>query len=388
MTIKLRENKGYPLERQLRNWKKIVLEPISKLDTDAFARLRIILMSGIEAEALRFSAICSQMNEELREPLAEIRRIEQQQAMTLNWLMPADQSSLETSIALEQTGVEISAALAQNEPDPYLAQAFRFGMLEDLDHLYRFSALIDRLQGQDPNTVLQSYTDILPGRPTMVQHRDPMDDLRRPYLLSAEPLSKINSLTLFTLEYRAHDYYMHVGPQFADPLARQLFAEIASLKEQHLTHYGSLISPQETWLEKWLLHEITEAQNYYACLEAEKDPLLRSLWAVFLDYELGHLNVAMEAFIRYAHRDPMDILPEELFKPVAFESQREFVRKTLKNESGLSSKGIDFLPQKDETLRTRQYRQLVNESGSPSEQVAQGYRWTPGTELKWKGAPA
>ena len=39
------------------------------------------------------------------------------------------------------------AAVAQREPSPYLAQAYRFGLLEDFDHLYRYAALLDRLEG-------------------------------------------------------------------------------------------------------------------------------------------------------------------------------------------------------------------------------------------------
>ena len=81
----------------------------------------------------------------------------------MNWLLPADQSPVETTIAYEQVAVEVTADVAQKEPDPYLAQAYRFGLLEDFDHLYRYSALLDRLEGKDANNILQGYTDILPG---------------------------------------------------------------------------------------------------------------------------------------------------------------------------------------------------------------------------------
>jgi hypothetical protein len=38
----------------------------------------------------------------------------------------------------------------KKEPDPYLAQVYRFGLLEDFEHLYWYSALMDRLQGKTP----------------------------------------------------------------------------------------------------------------------------------------------------------------------------------------------------------------------------------------------
>src|SRR3954466_14791270 len=154
-------------------------------------------MNGIESEALRFGHACARMNRALQAPLHPVRRVEQHQQTLVNWLNPSDQSPLETTIGYEQTAIEITAAVAQREPDPYLASVYRFGMLEDFDHLYRFSALMDRVVGLDANNILQSYTDIRPGRPTMVEHRAPEDDVRRPYARdTASPISKLNALTI------------------------------------------------------------------------------------------------------------------------------------------------------------------------------------------------
>ena len=66
----------------------------------------------------------------------------------------------------------------------------------------------------------------LPDRPTAVEHRHPLDDLRRPYdRKTADPISKLHAYTLVAGEHQTHDYYMHVGPFFTDPVARQLYAE-------------------------------------------------------------------------------------------------------------------------------------------------------------------
>ncbi len=385
MGLKIEGNSGYPLEKQIRSWKEIVQEPISKLDNDAFTRVRLILMNGLETEALRFSHACSRMNRDLQRVLAEIRRVEQQQATTINWLLPADQSPLETTIGYEQVAIEVTAAIAQQEPNPYLAQVYRFGMLEDFDHMYRYSALMDRLEGKDSNVILQSYTDILPGRPTIIEHRHPFDDVKNPYdRRRAEPISKLNALTIMAAEFQTHDYYMNIGPLFADPLARSLYAEIASIEEQHVTQYESIIDPSETWMEKWLLHEANEVYNYYSCVEAETDARVKRIWEMFLDFELGHLNMVMELFKKIEQRDPMEILPSHLPNPIAFESQREFVRNVLENEVNLSADGPNFVDRSKENDRTLRYRQQLNASGSPSEQVAAGYRWAPGTELTRK----
>lgn len=389
MSLKLSDHKGTPLDKQNFTWRELVQTPTSKLDSDAFTRVRIILMNGIELEALRFQHACARMNRDLQSALARVRRVEQHQATTVNWLLPADLSPIETTIAYEQVAIEVTAAVAQNEPNQYLAQVYRFGLLEDFDHLYRYSALLDRLYGKDPNVILNSYTDIAVGRPTKVEHRHPEDDLRTPYNKSdADPLSKLNALTIMSGEFQTHDYYMNIGPTFSDPVARQLYAEIASIEEQHVTQYESLMDPSESWLEKWLLHEATEAYNYHACMESESDPKVKKIWERFLDYELGHLDFVRELFKKYQRRDPEEVLPEIFPDPISFESQRSFVRKVLLAERNLSANGPDIVAKEEESEKSIHYRNKLNSEGSPSESVAAGYIWQPGSELstQQKGA--
>ncbi|HET9239358.1 MAG TPA: hypothetical protein VFO10_19005 [Oligoflexus sp.] len=382
MGMKLEENRGYPLDKQMRSWKDIVVEPLSKLDDDAMTRVRQILMNGIEIEALRFSHVAHRMNPDFQNELAIIRRVEQHQATTINWLTPPDQSPLETTIAYEQVAIEVTAAVAQREPDPYLAQVYRFGLLEDFDHLYRYSALMDRLEGKDANSILQSYTDILPGRPTVAEHRHPIDDIRTPYeKSSADPLTKLHAMILVAGEFQTHDYYMNIGPLFSDPLARQLYAEIASIEEQHVTQYESMADPAESWMEKWLLHEANEVYNYYSCVEQETNSRVKAIWEQFLDYELGHLQVVMELFKKIERRDPMEIVPSVLPDPLPYQSNRNYVKNVLANEVHLAANGANFVDRSQEHPRSVHYRAQLNASGSPSEAVASGYRWNPGTEL-------
>lgn len=382
MALNIMDNRGVPLDRQRFTWRDMVQKPISKLDDDAYTRVRIILMNGIEMEALRFSHACARMNKSLQPVLAQLRRIEQHQATTINWLIGADHSPLETTIAYEQVAIDVTAGVALREPDPYLAQVYRFGLLEDFDHMYRYSALLDRLEGKDANNILQSYTDILPGRPTIVEHRDPLDDLREPYARTAAlPLSKMHALTIMAAEQQTHNYYMNIGPLFSDPMARLLYAEIASIEEQHTTQYESIIDPDESWLEKWVLHEAAEVYNYHGCAEQESNPRIKAIWTRFLDYELAHLHMAIEHFQRIEGRDVAEILLKELPGPIPIASQREFVRKVLAAEVDLRADGKRFVPKDQEPQRSVLYRERLNAEGSPTELVASQYRWQPGTEL-------
>ncbi|WPU63876.1 hypothetical protein [Peredibacter starrii] len=382
MSIDLFRDKGVSLDKQRFTWKDLVQKPISKLNDDAFTRVRIILMNGIESEANRFSHACSRMNKDLQLPLAKIRRVEQHQQTLVNWLLGADHSPLETTIGFEQVAIEVTAAVAQKEPDPYLAQVYRYGLLEDFDHMYRYSALMDRLEGKDANSILQGYTDIVPGRPTMFEHRDPSDELREAYdREKAEMLSKFHALTIMAGENQTHDYYMTIGPMFSDPTARQLYAEIASIEEQHVTQYESIIDPNESWLEKWMMHEANEVYNYYSCMTFETNPRIKAIWERFLEYELGQLHAVMELFKKTERRDPAEILDQKLPSPIEYKSQREFVREVLREEVNLRVKGDEFVGLNEESRATIQYRDYMNSEGCPTEIVTSGYVWKPGTEL-------
>jgi rubrerythrin len=384
MALDLLGERGVALDDQKFDWKDLSRLPYSKLDSDAFSRVRVILMNGIEAEALRFSHAFARMcpDRALQTALAKIRRVEQHQCVLVNWLNPADQSTLETTIGYEQVAIEVTSHLAQHEPDAYLAQVYRFGLLEDFDHMYRYAALLDRVEGKDANNILQGYTDIRPGRPTVDEHRSPENDLRDHYdRLSAHPLTKLNALTLMAGEQQTHNFYMNVGPTYADPIARQLYAEIAHIEEQHVTQYESIIDPSETWLEKWLLHEATEVWNYWSCLQDEGDARLKAIWERFVDYELGHLAAVREIFERVENRDAATVIPKTLPDPIKYEIHRKFVRDVVAKEVDLRAAGTQFVPKAQEPKSSLAYRAQLNSQGSPSETVAAGYRWHPGTEL-------
>ncbi|CEA02087.1 hypothetical protein BN1049_00638 [Pseudomonas saudimassiliensis] len=379
------DNQGTPLEKQQFTWKEMASRPISKLDDDAFTRVRIILMNGVEQDALRLKHHLARFDKRLQLPLAQIRRVEQHQATAVNWLLSADHSPLETTIAYEQVAIEVTAAVAQNEPDPYQAQTYRFGLLEDFDHLYRYSAMLDRLEGKDANNILQGYTDLVPGRKTSEHHRAPESDLRENYdKNNAALITKIHAALITGAEYQTHDYYMNIGPTFTDPVARMLYAEIASVEEQHVTQYESLMDPSESIIEKWLVHEAMEVYTYASCAEQEENPRIKALWERFLDYELGHLNVACDVFKQIERRDPAEILGGTLPTMIQFKSQRDFVRKVLAEETDLRTSGSVFVPKEQESPLSLEYRRHINSEGVASDIASAGYNWMPGTELNRK----
>jgi hypothetical protein len=183
---------------------------------------------------------------------------------------------------------------------------------------------------------------------------------------------------------------MTIGPMFADPIARQLYAEIASIEEQHVTQYESIIDPSETWLEKWLMHELCEVYNYYSCAQFETNKRIKKIWERFLDYELGHFHYVKELIERFEQRDVAAMVGAGLPEPIQYESHREFVREVLRKEVNLRAIGPNFVDvsQVPPDSPSIAYRDRMNAQGSPSEIVAAGYIWHPGTELTLAPPPS
>lgn len=55
MTFNPLEEKGIPIDRQLRSWSDLDVDPYDTNDVDPYTRCRVILMNGVEVESVMFS---------------------------------------------------------------------------------------------------------------------------------------------------------------------------------------------------------------------------------------------------------------------------------------------------------------------------------------------
>lgn len=367
------KEKGISLEKQLRTWHDIAHRHFNKYRVDCYSRTRQILMNGIEIEAWNFKHNFARItdDEETKNFLALSKKIEDMQQTTVNWMTPSDQSVLETTLGYEQVAVDLTAWMAQNEPDPYVKETFDFGLLEDFDHLYRYSQWAYMQHGICPNEIVQAQTDVIPGRPTQNHHNDNILRLRKPYdKVSASPQTKVNILTLVSGEQQTHNYYAEHGMEYGNECLRETYAEIKDVEEEHVTMYESLIDPSESMYEKLLLHEFTEVCTYYNCMEDEKDEILKPVWEEFVDYELGHLSIAAELFKKHEKRDPEGVIGSEIVYPCRFMSQKKYVTDVLKKEID-KRLGInkDYAAVKDlpDNWSSYEVQKIVNADGAPTE---------------------
>jgi hypothetical protein len=382
--------RGIPLEKQFRSWSELNVQPYDTLAVHPYTRCRVIAMNGIEVEAQINSHNTARRITDLglKQQLAMIRRVEQQQQKAVNWLIPGDESVIANTIGYEQVAVDLTSWLARHEPDPYLRKVYEFALLEDYDHLYRYANLMDLMgEGRKAQEITGDYTEILPGRPTIFEHRDPHDDLRRPMTLAAANFqSAMNAITIVAAEQQTMNYYMNSGNRPTDPLARGLYLEIGMIEEQHVSHYESILDPSISELTNLILHEYNECWLYWSCMRTETDPRIKAIWELHLGMEIEHLRLACEAMKAIERRDPAEFLPANgMPEPMTFEPNKDFVRDVLVRTVERGSWDAMFLPVADlpPDHRYFAYQQVANAGGVPSEDVITAHKQQFGGEYRF-----
>jgi len=329
------DQKPMPLEDTIIDWQTVYPKPYNKDDIDPYSRLRVILMNGIEAEATVFSHQFHRhcQDNHLRRELALLRRVEQLQQKHINWLKPIGESQLETTIGYEHTAVDLTAWLAQNEPDPYVKAALDFALLEDFDHLYRFANLLDSDKGIQAGQILRGFADVTPGRPTIAEHRHPADTVRRHVCFrSADIQTILNTMIITAGEQQTMNFYANIGNTYDNDPGRKLYQEIGMVEEEHVTHYGALLDPTLTWLENLLLHEYMECYLYYSFYEDEVCTNLKSVWELHLHQEIAHLHKAAELLQAVENKHWQQLVPGPFPTLLRYHDVKDYVRKILSEQ--------------------------------------------------------
>lgn len=388
------EQKALKVEKRFRDWKTLYKKAYDKESVDPYTKTRIILMNGTEFEAVwfmhQFNRHCPDNN--VRRELAMVRRVEQEQQKEIACLKPLNETILETTISYEQLAVDLTARLAAREPNGYVKKAYDFALLEDFDHLYRFADLLEMDDGIHAEKLVGGYTEIMPGRPTVAHHRCPMDDIRRFVdFKKAEPLTKLGISIITAAEQQTMNYYMNQCGFYKNDLGRRLFQEIGMVEEQHVSHYGSLKDPNETWFECWLMHEYTECYLYYSMMNDEKDASVKALWESNLNDELAHLHKAAEMLEKYEKRTWNEIIPcPEFPELLTLGENKDYVRKVQKT-AYLTSDREDYVDVRklngDESFFKYQQKVNKNCAHTPSHNVIETYLKKHEKDYRYEDSP-
>lgn len=331
------------IESTIMSFKMLSPKPYNKDEVDPYTRVRCILMNGTEYEAVwskhHFNRHCA--NNDIRRAVGLIRQCEQQQQKLIANLKPADENLLQTTLGYEQLAVDLTAFLAQRQTKQWVKDAFDFALLEDFDHLYRYANLLESDLGEHAEKYIGSYTEIMPGRPTVAHHRHPYDNIKKPISnISSDPITKCDVSIITAAEQQTMNYYMNLGAFYKHQKGREVYTEIAMVEEEHVSQYGSLIDPCMTMLDDLLMHEYIECYLYYSMYTDEIDAHIKQIWEMLFEQEISHLHQTLALTRKYENKDWFDIIPEGEFPElISFSSQKEYIRKvlaeTVKNTSNL-----------------------------------------------------
>ena len=378
------------------NFEKLYPKAYDKNEIDPYTKVRCILMNGTEYEANWFShQFARHCNDnDVRRKLAEVRRTEQQQQKRIANLKPINETVLETTISYEQLAVDLTAILAQRERNPYVKHALDFALLEDFDHLYRYADLLDMEQGIRAEKLVGNYTEIMPGRPTICEHRYPSDDVKRyTDFKTADPLTKLNVSIITAAEQQTMNYYMNQTGFYGSDLGRELYAEIGMIEEQHVSQYESLIDVNTSWLECWLNHEYAECYLYYSCYMNESDPYIKKVWEQHLLVEISHLHVAAETLKEVEKKEWQQVIPQGEFPELlSFSPQKEYIRNVLKETVTQTANKEDYIEVdrlgEQSDFSAYQNQVVCNERTVPSHLVIEKYIKEYGKDYRYENEPS
>lgn len=321
------------IENTIMSFKKLSPKPYNKNEVDPYTRVRCILMNGTEYEAVwskhHFNRHCG--DNDIRRAVGLIRNCEQQEQKLIANLKPADENVLETTIGYEQLAVDLTAILAQRQTNLFVKNALDFALLEDFDHLYRYANLLESDMGEHAEKYVGSYTEIMPGRPTVAHHRHPYDNIKKPISnMSADPITKCDVSIITAAEQQTMNYYMNLGAFYKHQKGREVYSEIAMVEEEHVSQYGSLIDPSMTMLDDLLMHEYIECYLYYSMYNDEVDAHIKSIWEMLFEQELSHLHTTLALVRKHENKDWYDVIPGGDFPElISFSPQKEYIRKIL-----------------------------------------------------------
>ncbi len=305
----------------------------NKERTSPYVKTRIILMNGTEFESAwfmhQFARHCDEP--EILDALSVVRRQEQQQQKRISCLKPINESILETTIAYEQLAVDLTATLAKNEKDETNIQALNFALLEDFDHLYRYANLLKIDKNEDADVLVGKFTEIMPGRPTVAEHRYPADDLK-PHMTAekSDLYSKLVASTITAAEQQTMNYYMNIAQWYKNDLGRKLYAEIAMIEEAHVTQYESLKDPNLSWLEQWVMHEYCECWLYYSAMQDDCEEYIKKIWEEHFKMEVCHLKTAAKLLKKYEKKNFEDVCGDGEFpKLLKLGENKDYIRRVL-----------------------------------------------------------
>ena len=194
--------------------------------------------------------------------------------------------------------------------------------------------------------LIGNYTEAMPGRPTISEHRYPSDEIKRfVNFHKCDSLTALDISILVSAEQQTMNYYMNQAGFYHNNLGKQLYSEIAMIEEQHVSMYGSLQDVNGSWLEKLLMHEYAECYLYMSLWQDETDKNVKKIFEEHFNTELQHLHDAAEMLEKYEKKEWKQIIPNGTFPELlkfGRQSNVDYIRKVIAEEITLTGVREDY----------------------------------------------
>jgi len=159
-----------------------------------------------------------------------------------------------------------------------------------------------------------------------------------------------------------------------------------------VTHYGSLLNPNLTWLENLLMHQYTECYLYWSCYETESDPRIRRIWEFMFQQELMHLHIAEGLLKEYEGKEWRQVIPDADFpEALRLESNIEYVRDILAATVNNTAYREQYVPliqlPRHDTFADYQCQVNVPKENVMSHNVIEKYIQMNGQDYRFETAP-
>lgn len=234
------------------------------------------------------------------------------------------------------------------------------------------------------------YTEIMPGRPTISEHRYPMDNIRHGIdIKTASPITKLDVAIITAAEQQTMNYYMNITAVYHNNIGRQLYQEIGLIEEQHVSQYGSLMDGNTTFLECLLMHEYTECYLYYSCYEDETDPYIKKIWEQHFNQEVAHLHNAAALLQKYEKKEWQQCIPNGTFPELLkLHENKQYVRDVLGRTIQNTSKLDDYVDIKnvpaDDVFYTFQKQLNTPVECVPTHKIIDEYQKKNGMDYRYE----
>ncbi len=291
--------RGEPLEEQIFPWsvdgvRKDTHDQLPLHEGDPRTLQSVIQMMAVEAQHWAdyraYGAWTA--DAEMKSLFGQIARAEHLHHMRLMSLLPTPHATSEAVLAAETAALSAYTMCMENEASETIKKAYRHIFDDHLEHA-RYAEDLVRNAGC-PADWYTGGADLKGGRSLDQQFMKPEDTIWQGDWSgcydknTADPRTALNVDMAMAGEVSAWTGYMYSMHMERDQDQRTHYAAFSSIEDQHVSILGSIIDPNETMLERALVHEQVEMQNYQRLMETETNDLAKEVFSDLYREDMEH----------------------------------------------------------------------------------------------------